>query len=136
MNHCEKESGLQAQRLDKWLWAARFYKTRSLAAQAIQGGKVHLEGHRVKPSKQVCLGAKLRIKRDEWVFDIEVKRLNLQRRPAKEAVLMYEESPESKKERERIMAQIKAIRAVDRLAKPATKPNKKQRRDIVNFRKK
>jgi len=49
---------------------------------------------------------------------------------------MYEESPESKKERERIMAQIKAIRAVDRLAKPATKPNKKQRRDIVNFRKK
>src|SRR5690554_6872810 len=82
-------------RLDKWLWAARFYKTRSLAKAAIEGGKVHYEGQRTKVSKLVEIGATLKVRQgfDEKV--IIVKALSDQRRGAPEAQLLYEETPQS-----------------------------------------
>lgn len=126
------ESG---QRLDKWLWAARFFKTRSLAAEAVQGGKVHLDGQRAKPARQVSVGASLQISRGDYKFDIVVTGLNQQRRPAKEAQLLYEESLESITRREEIALQLREVRVTERLIRGDGKPNKKQRREIVNFRK-
>lgn len=82
-------------RLDKWLWAARFFKTRSLASDAIKGGKVHVNGQRVKPGKEIDVGARLTITREQARWEVVVKGLNKQRRPAGEAVLLYEETPES-----------------------------------------
>ena len=124
-----------SQRLDKWLWAARFFKTRSLASEAITGGKVHLEGQRVKPSRPVKPGVRLQISRGEFRYDVEVKALNEQRRPAKEAVLLYEESQESRNRREETARQLRDIRTSERLSRGEGRPNKKQRREIVKFRK-
>lgn len=118
-------------RLDKWLWAARFFKTRALAKDAIEGGKVHYEGQRCKVSKTPEVGAKLTIRQgfDEKV--IIIKALSDQRRGAPEARLLYEETPESIKarmdeaERRRIMQ--------SSLLAPDHKPNKKERRDLRRF---
>ena len=87
-------------RLDKWLWAARFFKTRSLAKAAIEGGKVHLDGQRVKVSKEISVGDTLHIRQgwDEKV--VEVKALSGQRRGAEQAQLLYEETEASIKKRE------------------------------------
>jgi ribosome-associated heat shock protein Hsp15 len=82
-------------RLDKWLWAARFFKTRSAAATAVSGGKVEVDGDRAKPSRRVRSGTRLAIRRGEVLFEVVVKAVNEQRRPASEAVLLYEETPES-----------------------------------------
>ena len=76
-------------RLDKWLWAARFYKTRQLAVEAISGGKVHLNGQRTKPGKAVDIGSEIRIHKGPLEWEITVEALPKQRRPAKEAVLFY-----------------------------------------------
>ena len=73
---------LERQRLDKWLWAARFFKTRQLAGEAINGGKVHLNGQRTKPGKEVRAGSQLRIHKGSLEWDIEVRVLATQRRPA------------------------------------------------------
>lgn len=119
-------------RLDKWLWASRFFKTRSMAVTAINGGKVHLNGSRVKPSRNVQVGDQLDITRDTSRFHIAVVGLNDKRRPAKEAQLLYEESEESIKAREdeselRRMNNA-SVRQTDK------KPNKKERRQIDKFR--
>lgn len=82
-------------RLDKWLWAARFFKTRALAVEAISGGRVHLAGQRVKPSRPVRVGMELRIRRGDEEFTVVVRQLNHQRRPAKEACQLYQETPDS-----------------------------------------
>ena len=82
-------------RLDKWLWAARFFKTRTLAVQAVSGGKVHLNGQRVKPSRAVQPGMELRIQQGDSQRTVEVIALNHQRRPAREAVLLYRETEAS-----------------------------------------
>ena len=86
-------------RIDKWLWAARFYKTRSLAAAAISGGKVHLNDARIKPSHKLGTGDRLSIRKGPYRFLITVQRLSMQRRPAEEARMLYSESEESANER-------------------------------------
>jgi ribosome-associated heat shock protein Hsp15 len=90
------------QRLDKWLWAARFYKTRSLAADAIAGGKVHWNAQTVKPAREVKPGDELEISAGELRWTVIVRGLNHQRRPAPEARLLYEETPESAARRQRL----------------------------------
>ncbi|QFY42284.1 RNA-binding protein [Candidatus Methylospira mobilis] len=86
---------MSSMRLDKWLWAARFFKTRSLATAAINGGKVHVNRQRVKPGKEIDIGTQLTITREQGRWEVIVAGLNTQRRPASEAVLLYEESTES-----------------------------------------
>jgi ribosome-associated heat shock protein Hsp15 len=86
-------------RIDKWLWAARFYKTRSLAVAAINGGKVHLNGSRIKPAHRLGAGDRLSIQKGPYRFLVTVERLSAQRRPAEEARTLYHESEESAAER-------------------------------------
>ncbi|MBK9019797.1 MAG: RNA-binding S4 domain-containing protein [Sulfuritalea sp.] len=90
------------QRLDKWLWAARFYKTRSLAADAIAGGKLRWNGETVKPAREVKPGDELEVSAGELRWTVIVRGLNHQRRPAPEARLLYEETPESAARRQRL----------------------------------
>jgi ribosome-associated heat shock protein Hsp15 len=119
-------------RLDKWLWAARFFKTRSLAKAAIEGGKVHLGGQRVKVSKEISVGDKLQIRQgwDEKVILVEA--LSDQRRGAPEAQALYRETPESIEKREAEAAARKAAGGM--IDRPAGRPTKKQRRHIHRFK--
>lgn len=96
----ERDDEDVAERLDKWLWAARFFKTRSLASTAIDGGRVKLNGQAVKPSRIVKLGDELDIRLGEQQWTVVVRGLNLQRRPAAEAQGLYEEAPDSRNRRE------------------------------------
>lgn len=118
-------------RLDKWLWAARFFKTRAQAKGAIEGGKVHYEGQRCKVSKTVDVGAKLTIRQgfDEKI--VVVKALSEQRRGAPEARLLYDETVESIKARMDQAEHRRIIRTMQ--GAPDHKPNKKERRDMRRF---
>lgn len=115
-------------RLDLWLWAARFYKTRSLAKQAIETGKVDVGGQRAKPSRTVRVGDAMRIARGDETFDIEVQGLSDQRGPAKIAQALYVESETSKARRLEVLATLRAARAG--YQPPETKPDKRARRLI------
>ncbi len=122
----------ETQRLDKWLWAARFFKTRQLAAEAINGGKVHLEGQRAKPGKTVHPGSRLEITKGHLTWAVTVSAIPRQRRPASEAVHCYAETPASRERRERQQEQ----QRLERLANPtpaAGKPTKRDRRMIHRF---
>ena len=119
-------------RVDKWLWAARFFKTRSLAKQAIEGGKVHLHGRRVKVSKEICVDDLLTIRQGWDEREITVLALSEQRRGAPEAQLLYRESEESLQRREQAAAARKAAGGM--LHRPETRPTKKQRRQIHRFK--
>jgi ribosome-associated heat shock protein Hsp15 len=88
-------------RIDKWLWAARFFKTRSLAQQAVAGGRVQLNGERTKRAHEVRVGDSIDVRVGEWRWKIQVKALSERRGPAEEARRLYEETPESRAERER-----------------------------------
>lgn len=120
-------------RLDKWLWAARFFKTRSLAKQAIEGGKVHYNGERCKVSKEVEVGATLTIRQGWDAKTVEVQTLSDQRRGAPEAQCLYRETEDSIKQREARAAQRKAFGpGADLISRE--RPNKKQRRQIHRFK--
>ncbi|PCI15997.1 MAG: RNA-binding protein [Piscirickettsiaceae bacterium] len=119
------------QRLDKWLWAARFYKTRRLASEAISGGKVHLNNQRAKPSKEVHINDVLDINKNGYSWQLTVQGLNAQRRPATEAVLLYLESEQSLKRRQQLAAINKDMYAS---TPQSERPNKKQRRQIHKFK--
>jgi len=119
-------------RLDKWLWAARFYKTRKLAAEAVQGGKVHLNGQRCKPGKNIKLGSHLSISKNSLEWEIEVAVLPKQRRPASEAATFYTESVESQSRRQILTEQIRAERAANPL-RTEHRPSKRDRRLIHKF---
>ncbi|MCB1859888.1 MAG: RNA-binding S4 domain-containing protein [Gammaproteobacteria bacterium] len=123
---------MESQRLDKWLWAARFYKTRQLAVEAINGGKVHLNGQRTKPGKEVREGSRIQIRKGSLEWEIQVRELPRQRRPASEAVHFYQESSESVARREAVIHQERLLRASAPRA-PATKPSKRDRRMIHRF---
>jgi ribosome-associated heat shock protein Hsp15 len=119
-------------RLDKWLWAARVFKTRAIAVEAINGGKVHLNGARVKPSRMVHIGDSLDFTRGIDRYHYIIEGLNNKRRPAKEAQLLYFESTESIQKRldQQEMRKIQNASIV----RPDKKPNKKQRRRIIQFK--
>ncbi len=128
------QTELESIRLDKWLWTARFFKTRKLAAEAVSGGKVHVNNQRTKPGKEVKPGAMLSISKDGLTWDITIIALSNQRRPAKEAVLLYEESAESLARRQQQMIQQREQRELFDFSGQDHKPNKKERRLIHRFK--
>ncbi|SEQ27595.1 heat shock protein Hsp15 [Amphritea atlantica] len=127
-----KQSDTDSQvRLDKWLWAARFFKTRSAAKEAVEGGKVHYQGQRAKCSRTVEIGAKLVIRQGFDEKTIIVMAISGQRRGAPEAQLLYQETEESIKSREEHAAVRKIMRGS---GAPDHRPNKKERRKIIQFK--
>ncbi|MBL1321025.1 MAG: RNA-binding protein [Methylophaga sp.] len=122
------------QRLDKWLWAARFYKTRGLAVEAINGGKVHLNNNRVKPSRTIKADDILSISKPPYEHIITILGLNKQRRPAIEAQQLYVESEQSIAKREILHQQLKDQPLGFRHEKG--RPNKRDRRHIIKFTRK
>ena len=121
-------------RIDKWLWAARFFKTRSLAADAVTGGKIDVNGARAKPSRIMRLGDRLSIRRGPYESTVVVKGLAKLRGPASEAQLLYEETEESIRRRELTSAQLKLERPPE-FDSPG-RPSKKDRRAVLRFTKK
>lgn len=119
-------------RIDKWLWAARFFKTRSLAKAAIEGGKVQLDGQRVKVSKEIAVGDRLQIRQGLDQREVVVEALSDQRRGAPEAQQLYTETEASAAKRESESAARKAAGGM--IDRPAHRPTKKQRRQIHRFK--
>ena len=119
-------------RLDKWLWAARFFKTRSVAREAVSGGKVHLNGNRAKPGRSLNIGDELRIQRGEEEYTITVLELSIRRGPAVVARTFYEESEQSRIKREQHAEQRKLEH--QQHATRERRPDKRQRRRIVRFK--
>jgi ribosome-associated heat shock protein Hsp15 len=120
-------------RVDKWLWAARFFKTRSIAKTAIEGGKVHLSGQRVKVSREICVGEKLVIKQGWDEREIIVKALSDKRGPASVAQMLYAETDASIARREREAQGRKS--AGGAVARPTNKPGKHERKALERLRK-
>jgi ribosome-associated heat shock protein Hsp15 len=118
-------------RLDKWLWAARFFKTRALATEAVSGGHVHLNGARVKPARPVKVGDELTIRKGTEQFVVAVRELSERRGPASVARQLYEESPESVQARE-ASAQARRLAAAA-APRPEKRPDKRSRRRIIRF---
>jgi ribosome-associated heat shock protein Hsp15 len=119
-------------RIDKWLWVARFYKTRALAADAVEGGKVQVNGARVKPARPLKVGDALVIRNAAFAWEVEVVGLSDRRGPAFEAAKLYRESDASRKARADTAAQIKA----ERQSAPVYakgRPTKRARRQIIKF---
>jgi ribosome-associated heat shock protein Hsp15 len=119
-------------RLDKWLWAARFYKTRAAAVQAIAAGRVEVNDVPAKPAKALAVGDRLRVRKPPYAFLIRVLGLSEQRGPAKQAVALYEEDPAGKGDRERLAHQL-------RIAPTPTfdgkgRPTKRDRRELERLR--
>ena len=125
-------SELEKLRIDKWLWAARFYKTRSIASDAVNGGKVHLNNDRVKAAKAVTVGDILKIRRGNDIWEVKVLSLFEKRRQASLAQTMYEELDESIKQREENTANRRAMNAG--MAPASHRPSKKDRRHIIRFK--
>ncbi len=119
-------------RIDKWLWAARIFKTRALAREAISGGKVHLNGYRVKPGRALKPGDSLRVQRGEEEYTINVIEISTRRGPATVAQLLYAETEESRLAREEQLEQ----RKLERLQNTTRvrRPDKRQRRKLVRFK--
>ena len=121
-------------RLDKWLWAARFFKTRSIAREAVSGGKVHLNGNRAKPGRTLNTGDELRIQRGEDEYTITIIELTVRRGPATIARTLYEESEENRTRREQLAEERKLEH--QKSAARVRRPDKRERRKIVRFKNK
>jgi ribosome-associated heat shock protein Hsp15 len=119
-------------RIDKWLWAARFFKTRTLAKTAIEGGKVQLEGQRIKVSREISPGDRLRIRQGWDEREVVVKATSEQRRSAPIAQTLYEETEQSVSRRTRAA---EARKAAGSLARPSQKPGKHERKALERLRK-
>jgi ribosome-associated heat shock protein Hsp15 len=122
----------QRLRVDKWLWAARFYKTRALAAQAVEGGKVQVNGERVKPAKSLKVGDALTVRNGPFTWTLTVTQLSDRRGSAAIAAQLFSETEESRREREQKAALIKAERASSPVFAQG-RPTKKARRQIIKF---
>ncbi|MBP2845117.1 ribosome-associated heat shock protein Hsp15 [Dickeya oryzae] len=121
-----------AVRLDKWLWAARFYKTRAMAREMIDGGKVHYNGQRSKPGKLVEVDAEITLRQGNDTRTVMVRAISDQRRPAAQAQALYEETPQSIEKREKL-AQARKLNALS-MPHPDRRPDKKERRDLIKFK--
>ena len=119
-------------RLDKWLWAARFFKTRGLAAEAIDGGKVEVNSVRAKRAKMVHVGDEVRVRQSPFEHVVLVRGVSERRGPASVAATLYEETTDSKAKREALATQIRSMPADDW---DSGRPTKRDRRDIERFRK-
>ncbi len=130
----ESKSHREGVRLDKWLWAARFFKTRSLAAQAITGGKVQVNDVRAKPARVLGEGDSVRIRKGPYTFTVLVRELSAHRGPAVQASALYEETAESRLQRERLAEERRALAA----SVPTSdgRPSKRDRRRIIRFTRK
>jgi ribosome-associated heat shock protein Hsp15 len=123
-----EKSPLIDTRIDKWLWAARFYKTRSLAAAAVKAGKVRINGGRAKPSRMVKHGDQLHITRGDLSFDLTIEFISDKRGPAKQAVQLYTESEESVRKRELLVDEKRLERKA--AAQYGGRPDKQGRRNL------
>lgn len=119
-------------RIDKWLWAARFFKTRALAARACDLGRIHSHGTEAKPAREVRVGDKLQVRNDAGEFHIEVLELSSMRGPAAVAQKLYRESEASREARLKAAAEARAMR--EYVPAPAGRPSKRDRRRIIRFR--
>lgn len=119
-------------RIDKWLWAARFFKTRSQAAQAVAGGKAQVNGERAKPARLVRPGDCLQIRKEPFTLLVTVLAISERRLSAPEAAKLYEESEASRLEREKIREERRLLRQAGPIA-PAGRPGKRDRRLIKQF---
>ena len=130
MPKAEQKLPAETVRIDKWLWAARFFKTRSIAKSAIEGGKVHFDGERVKVSKEVRVGMELTIQQGFEKKTVIIKAISNMRGPAPIAQQLYEETEVSLAKRELLASQ----RKLHNLARPDHRPSKKDRRQISRFK--
>ena len=121
-------------RIDKWLWTSRFFKTRPLASEAVNGGKVHLNGQRVKAGRLVKTGDTLSIQKSSVLYEVTITAINKTRRPAKEALLTYKESEQSQLKREQEQ-EIKKLASATRPV-PRRKPGKREREQLRQFKQK
>jgi ribosome-associated heat shock protein Hsp15 len=119
-------------RIDKWLWAARFFKTRTLASRACELGRIKSNGQPAKAAREVRVGDKLHVTNDGGEFEIEVLALSDIRGPASVARTLYNESVESRERREKVAAERRATHEFEQL--PAGRPSKRDRRHIIQFR--
>jgi len=127
-------SNMENVRIDKWLWAARFFKTRSLAAQATSGGHVALNGNRVKPARMVQVGDMLEIRQGFFEYTVRILALSEHRGPAVVARALYEETEASQAKREQVRTERKALNLQG--SQPDRRPDKHERRKIRQFLKK
>ncbi len=127
----DENNGGEKCRLDKWLWAARFFKTRSLAAEAVDSGKVRVDSDRAKPAKEVKIGASIHIRTKDFEIEVRVRGLSNQRRGAPEAVLLYEETESSRAMREE--AAVTREKDHAQRERGTGRPTKRQRREIKGF---
>ena len=126
------DAALDSMRIDKWLWSARFFKTRSLAAQAVSGGLVQVADQRVKASRRLRRGETVHIRRGTQAWDVVVRGLRDQRRPAPEAQTLYEETPQSIERR--TSEQARREQAQMRRARAQGRPTKRDRRALARWR--
>lgn len=127
-----QSSAAPAVRVDKWLWAARFFKTRNLASTAVKGGKVEIDGHKAKPSAALRAGQRLRMTKGEMVFEVDIEAVSEQRGPAEQAQMLYTETEASRQRRAERAAERRAARLST--PRPTTRPDKKQRRQLRRFK--
>lgn len=127
-------SNTEKVRLDKWLWATRFFKTRGLATEAVGGGKVHVDGGRVKPARQISVGQTLEIQKGPYQFVVQIDRLISKRVSATEAQKAYTESAESLEKRQKIQRTMRDERMFAQAERPAGRPSKRDRRQLHRFK--
>ena len=132
MRNAEEDAEDGRVRLDKWLWAARFFKTRSLAAEAIAGGKVQVNGDRAKRARPVQVGDRIRVRLGPYEHDIVVRDLSARRGPATVAAELFEETPESLSARATLAVQLKSLHSA--FGPDRGRPTKRDRREMERWR--
>jgi ribosome-associated heat shock protein Hsp15 len=119
-------------RLDKWLWAARFYKTRTLAAEAIAGGKVEVNGDRAKRARPLAVGDEVRVRQGPYEHRVVIRQLSERRGPAAQAATLSEETAESREAREQLAIQLKSLHSA--FVPDRGRPTKRDRREMERFK--